>query len=124
MRYSIPRTYPSLVVEQLALHIQAAGVAGELAGRADDAVAGDDDGDRVHGVRVADRAGDAAELTRELAVGDGLAVGDLDERVPHALLERGAARRELQVELLAVAREVLVELGRHVGERAVVRPGL
>src|SRR4051794_34400190 len=124
MRYSIPRTYPSFVVEQLALHIQAAGVAGELAGRADDAMAGDDDGDRVHGVRVADRAGDAAQLTRELAVGDGLAVGDLDERVPDALLERGAARGELEVEALAVAGEVLVELSRDVGERAVVRTGL
>src|SRR3954451_19819775 len=124
VRYSIPRTYPSLVVEQLALHFQATCVARQLAGGADDPVARDDDGDRVDGVRVPDRAGDAAELARELAVGDGLAVGDLDERVPHALLELGAARRELQVELLAVAREVLVELGRHVGERAVVRPGL
>src|SRR4051794_6304810 len=70
MRYSIPRTYPSFVVEQLALHVEAAGVARELAGRADDAMAGDDDADRVHGVGAADGAGDAAELTRELAVGD------------------------------------------------------
>src|SRR3954454_23742005 len=124
MRYSIPRTYPSFVVEQLALHIQATGVAGELAGRADDAVAGDDDGDRVHGVRVADCAGDAAELTPELDVGDGLAVGDLDERVPDALLELGAPRGELEVEPLAVAREVLVELGGDIGERAVVRTRL
>src|SRR3954471_16304672 len=77
VRYSIPRTYPSFVVEQPALDVQAAGVARELAGRADDAVAGDDDRERVHGVRAADRAGDAAELARDLAVGDRLAVGDL-----------------------------------------------
>src|SRR4051812_8445765 len=68
VRYSIPRTYPSFVVEQLPLDLQATGVAGELAGRADDAVTGDDDADRVHGVGAADRAGHAAELARELAV--------------------------------------------------------
>src|SRR3954452_10515884 len=116
MRYSIPRTSPSFVVEQLALHIQAAGIAGALAGRAGGAVAGDDDRDRVHGVRVADGAGDAADLARELPVGDGLAVRDLDERVPHAPLELGAAGREPQVEPLAVTGEVLLELGGDVGE--------
>src|SRR5262245_21773625 len=120
MRYSIPRTYPSFVVEKLALGVKATGVARELAGRADDAVAGNDDRDRVHGVRAADRAGDAAELARELAVGDGLAVGDRDERVPYALLELGAVRVQREVEALAVAGEVLVELRRDVGERAVV----
>src|SRR6188768_852340 len=62
VRYSIPRTYPSFVVEQLPLHLQATRVARELAGRADDAVAGNDDGDGVDGVRVADGAGDAAQL--------------------------------------------------------------
>jgi hypothetical protein len=87
-------------------------------------VAGDDDGDRVDRVRAADGAGDAAELARELAVGDGLAVGDLDERVPDALLELGALRRELELEALAVAREVLVELSGDVGEGAVVGAGL
>src|SRR3954470_12676016 len=98
-RYSIPGTYPAFVVEQPALHIQAAGVAGELAGRADDAVAGDDDADRVQDVGAADRAGEAgvAELARDLAVGDGLAVRDLDQRVPHAPLELGALGGQREV---------------------------
>src|SRR6188472_790646 len=61
VRYSIPRTYPSFVVEQLPLDLQATRVRRELAGRADDAMARDDDADRVHGVGAADRAGDAAE---------------------------------------------------------------
>src|SRR3954452_15193440 len=59
VRYSMPRTYPSFVVEQLALHVEATRVARELARRADDAVAGNDDRDRVDRVGLADGAGDA-----------------------------------------------------------------
>src|ERR1700754_3690237 len=89
LRYSIPRTYPAFVVEQAPLHIQASGVARELARRADHAMARDDDADRVQRVGAADRAGEGgvAELARDLAVGGRLAVRDLDERVPHAPLE-------------------------------------
>src|ERR1700704_6202969 len=81
VRYSIQRPYPALVVEQLALDVEPAGVPGELAGGADGA----------RGVRP-------PELARELAVGDRLAVGDLDEQVPDAPLELGAAGGEREVE--------------------------
>src|SRR3954467_11613195 len=45
LRYSMQRTYPSLVVEQCALGVQAAGVPGQGAVRADHAVARRDDRD-------------------------------------------------------------------------------
>src|SRR5918998_6712654 len=57
VRYSIQRTYPLLVLEQGALGVQAAGVAGERPVGADHAVAGDDDRDLVAAVGPPDRAG-------------------------------------------------------------------
>src|SRR6476660_36924 len=47
LRYSIQRPYALLVLQQRALGVEAAGVAGERAVGADDAVAGDDDRDLV-----------------------------------------------------------------------------
>src|SRR4051794_5268447 len=120
VRYSIPRPYPALVVEQLALHVQATGVAGELAGRADDAVARDDDADRVPRIGAAHRAGHAAQLAGQLAVGHGLAVRDLGQRFPDAPLELGARGREREVEALELAGEIGVELRRDGCERAII----
>src|SRR4051794_443754 len=59
----------ALVVEEPLFVRQAAGVAGQGAVAADDAVAGDDDGDRVGSVGGADRAtgGGAADAVGELA---------------------------------------------------------
>src|SRR4051794_38301764 len=124
LRYSmVQRRNPSLVVQQRALGVQAAGVAGERAVRADHAVAGVDDRDRVAAVGAADRARDAAQLARELAVGGGLAMRDLAQPRPDGALELGAVLGQREVERGALAGEVLIELALHFGERAVVRAG-
>src|SRR3954452_3949294 len=73
VRYSIQRTYPELEVEQCALGVKPAGVARERAVRADHAVAGHDDRERVAAVGASDGAGDAAGLAREGALWGGLA---------------------------------------------------
>src|SRR5215475_131260 len=61
--------------EQIALAIQAAAVADEVSGRADDPVAGNDDGHRVTTVGETDGPGRGRppDLAGELPVGDGLA---------------------------------------------------
>src|SRR4051812_23008664 len=75
LRYSmVQRRYPSLVVEQRPLGVQAAGVAGERAVGADDAMARDDDRDPVAAVGAADGPRDAAQLPGDLAVGGRLAL--------------------------------------------------
>ena len=75
-------------------------------------MAGEDDRDRVAAVRRADRphGRGPADPVRLLAVGAGLAVGDLGERLPGCELERGAVEVEREVERRARAGEVLVEL--------------
>ena len=86
-----------LELEQELLALQPAGVAGEGAVGADDAVARDDDRDRVAAVGQADRARGgvgAAEAVRDLAVRRGLAVADLAQLAPDPLLERRADRGE------------------------------
>lgn len=66
---------------------------------------------RTHRTRRVDRA-------RDLLISARLSVGDLFERTPYALLEIGPARLEWQVELLALPRQVLLDLiGGIVGER-------
>ena len=56
------RQQRALVLEQAALAVQAAGVAGQRAARADDAMAGDDQRQRVAAVGGADRAGGAGRV--------------------------------------------------------------
>src|SRR5579863_3186055 len=99
-------------VEQETLELEAAAVAGERAVGADDAVAGDDHGDRVAPVGAADGAAcrGASDRLGDLGVGPGLAVGDGDQGLPDAALESGAVRRQRQGELAAPAGEVLGEL--------------
>ncbi len=57
---------------------------------ADDAVAGNDQRDRVGAAGLADRACRGDHLARELAVGARLAGRDVEDRVPDAALERRA----------------------------------
>src|SRR4051794_11674503 len=111
-----------LEIEQGALAFQAASVAGERPVGADDAVAGDDDGDRVAAIGGADRARGpgALDALGELAVADRLAVGDRAQRLPDLLLERRAGERQVDVEVAPVAGEVLGELGADPGEGVVV----
>src|SRR3954447_1148457 len=124
LRYSIQRTYPLLVVEQCALGRQAAGVARQRPVGADHAMARRDDRDRVAAVGAADRSRHAAQLPRELAVGDRLAVRDLAQPRPDGALEGGAVVGQREVESGALAGEVLVELALDLGERAVARAGV
>src|SRR5258708_9199456 len=102
----------ALQVEERPLAGQPATVAGQLAVAADDAVAGDDDGDRVAaigGTNCAARGG-RAELGCDLAVGDGVAVGNAAEHVPYPALGRSAVEPQRHVELGERAGEVGVEL--------------
>ncbi len=59
----------------------------------------------------------------ELAVRPGLAERDLAQRGPDALLERRAVQLQRQVEAVATAVEVLLQLPGHLGERLLGRPG-
>ena len=81
---------------------EAAAVAGELraGAAADDAVAGDDYGDRVaavsgadcaHGLGVVDSVGDGL-------VAGGLAVADAEKLLPDLALKRGAVQGQGQIE--------------------------
>jgi hypothetical protein len=104
----------------VALALEAAGVAAEGAAAAQDAVAGDDDRDRVGAERVA-RGADRADVARGLgdaAVGARRAERDLCGRLEQAAGERAADEREVdrQREVVAAAVEVLVELAAHVVE--------
>jgi signal transduction histidine kinase len=113
--------HAGLVGEEPALGLDAAGVAGERARRADHAVAGHDDRDRVAGVRGPDGAGGATaqrEVRRDVAVGGRRAVGHLAQRRPDALLQRAAGRREREVEGRPRPREVLLQLRGGVGQDA------
>ncbi len=77
----------------MALAVGAPAVAGEFAVRADDAVAGDYDGEQVRAASGADGANGfrGADGIGDLGVGAGLAAGDLEESLPDALLEGGGA---------------------------------
>ena len=107
------------MVEQPAFAVGAAAVAREGAVGSDDAVAGDDDD---HGVGMAglghgtERAGTARELG-QLAVADGVAVGDVLQLGPDGLLEVGAREVERQRELAACAGKVFLELAAAVVEQ-------
>src|SRR3954452_8908411 len=106
------RRAPGLEVEQRPLGRQPAAVAGERAVGADHAVARHDDRDRVLAVGGADGAerGRVPDLAGDLAVGGGLPVRDLQQRIPDQALERRALGPQRDVELRARAREVLGEL--------------
>src|SRR5215475_4026177 len=115
----VEAVHARLEVEQEPLAVEPAAVAGQAAVRADHAVAGHDQRHGVAAVRRSYRAGavGAADLLGDLAIAAGLAVRDRQQRVPDVLLELGAAHVELDVELDALAREVLVELLDHIRER-------
>ena len=90
--------------------------------RADHAVAGDEDRDRVAADRPADLAGGdpTADLGRQGPVGGRAAVGDLGKEVPDTALEGVAAvGRHGDVEGLALAGEVLLELGEDAAEAGI-----
>src|SRR5690349_10651810 len=99
-------------IEERALAPQSPAVADELAVRPDDAMAWDDDDDRIRAVRGSDGAsgGRITDASRELAVRDRLSVGDVQQRVPDAHVERRPLRPKGDLERLALSVEVLAEL--------------
>jgi hypothetical protein len=105
------------------LAFQAAAVAGEVTGGADDTVARHDDADRIASIGQTDRPGaaGASDPLGELAVGPRFAVRDLLQSGPHCALKRGADESHRQVELGTLAAEVLIQLPDHLGERGGVR---
>jgi len=112
------------VVEQRTLDVEAAAEAGQGAVGADEAVAGQDDRQRVAAVRRADGAGRPrrAEHAGLLAVAAGRRVRDLRERQPRAPLEVRRRREvEREVEGRALAREPGAQLAGRRREDGVVR---
>src|SRR2546427_7852580 len=101
-----------LVLEQPAVGVKPAAEAGQLAARAHDAVAGDDDRDGVLTVGRTDRASgaDVAEATSQLAVAHRRAVGDGAQGAPDAPLKRCTGRVEGKVERGTGLGEVLRQL--------------
>src|SRR5437773_9719526 len=109
--------------EQRALSIEPARVTREAAVRSDDAVARNDDADRIASGRSARgaRAAWASAAARELAVGDGLAETDSRDCLPHVLLKRRAFGCERGFEALALAAEVFGEFLFRLAQRRVAR---
>src|SRR5213083_2539358 len=104
---------PSLEVEEELLSLEPARVADEAPRGADDAVARDDDGDRVSVQRAAHGpcGPRLADPSCEAAVGVHLSVRHALELGQNALLERGdCAQVDGEVELVPAALEVLVQL--------------
>ena len=98
--------------QQLHLSVDAAGVARQIAAGAHHAVAGDNDGDRVVAYRTAHRLSGhmgKALLRRQLAIGDGLAVGNAEKQIPHAAAERGACGVQRRQEVRLPAGEVHIQ---------------
>src|SRR5262249_7039826 len=118
LQRQLPRALES---EQEALALEPARVAPQPSVLADHAVARDDDRERVATHRLADATGHpaAAQTGRQLAVRHGLAERNGPEQRPHPLVEGVAARRRPQLEARAIAREIVAELVRGLGEDRV-----
>src|SRR5437899_2352534 len=115
-----PKHRGTLALEQQRLALHAPAIAAEVAALPHHAVAGDDEGDRVHGARPSDRAYRArpADGACHVRIAPGRADRDQPQRVPYALLERRAAHVHGQLEARPRAREMR-EPG---GEPSLERP--
>src|SRR5207245_11298249 len=103
-----PKHRGALALEQQRLALHAPAIAAEVAALPHYAVAGDDEGDRVHGARLSDGAYRArpADGAGHLRIAPGRADRDHPQRVPYALLERRAAHVHGQLEAGLRAREM------------------
>src|SRR6266508_3517026 len=113
---------PGLEFEQVALERDAAAEADHLAAGADDAVARDDDRDRVPVTGDTDGSGRSGitDDSRDFAVRLHLAVRDLSQLGPDGALEvRAAADRQRHGELLEFAGEVRLQLLLGLGQQRV-----
>ena len=112
----------SLQVKQLALDVESAAIATQRSSGGDDAMAGNNDGDRIpivghadgaEGPRVPDDASDISIAAR-------LAVRDRAQRLPAGELKLGATKIERHRELTPFAGKVLVEFA-NVGCQVLLR---
>jgi hypothetical protein len=107
--------------EEMFLDGEPAAVAGEFSACANDAVAGDHDWQRIAAVGETNRSRGRplADAHCEFAVGRRLAVRNVEQCAPDALLERRAFGRQRQIELTPSAVEVLRELADDVAEAVI-----
>src|SRR5205085_8831844 len=98
--------------EQPMLDRQPPAVAGQPSVRANHAMTGNDDGQRIAAVGETDRSRRRwlTNLRRERAVRDRPAVGNVEQRAPDSLLKGRPVGRERQVEHATLAFEVFLEL--------------
>src|SRR5262249_45174832 len=102
---------------------QATSVAGERAIRADDAMAGYDDADRVSAGGRAYRARTARTTSapRKFCIGDGLAEADAGDRLPHRALKRCAVRSDLDGKVGAHTTEIFPEFVLRLAQQRMPR---
>src|SRR6202043_3937523 len=111
--------------QQRALDVEPAAEAGQGAVRADDAVAGNDDRQRVRAVSKPHGActTGVAETARQFGIGNGLTIRDGPQRLPDRQLERSACRGEREPEGAPRTGKVLAQLREHAREwRNVLAP--
>ena len=103
------------VVEQPLFALQTAAVAGEAAVFADDAVAGNEDGEAVGTVGGGHGAygGRFSKLFGQRLIMGGFAVRDGLQRVPHPPLKRAAGGVQRHAKLAARTLEIFAQLGLH-----------
>src|SRR5438552_907819 len=113
MSRSMSSSERALELEEEALHLGSAAIVSDVPPGPDNAVARDDDRNRVGAAGRPRRANGAsvAGEGRDLRVGERLAEADLAELIQHPAVERAVREPhvDLQVERSPAAREVLVE---------------
>ncbi len=87
--------------EQLVFHVESAAVAAQSIAGSDDAVAGDNDRDRiiVVGLAYGPKSSWTAYLARDIGIGTRFAIGDGEQGIPAFFLEFGADKLQLAGEL-------------------------
>src|SRR5690606_22418743 len=99
-----------LVLEQPALHVVSERESGEGAVRSDHPVTRHDQADRVASIRPPHRPRGAPQLPRNRAIAPRIAIRDTPERVPDSQLVGRPFRRQLELERLPHAGEILLNL--------------
>jgi len=97
------------MTQQPSLHLEAVGIAGEAAVLADDAVAGDDDRNRIEAIGVAYSAGGIVMVDHisDVGVGPCTAIWDESDHLPDFLVKiRGIAKIKFEVKFLECSCEV------------------
>src|SRR6185437_6725113 len=96
------------LLEQRVFAFEAPAIAGQVAVLADDAMAGNNDGDRIRGAGARDGANSSglADRACDLGVRARGAVGDAAKLVPDAALERGGLHVQRQIDMRLLAAQV------------------